>query len=73
MCLLTEADPGSKYTVASVYERDRKLLEFFEQEGIRPGVRLVVESRNYDGTVSLIGGQAPDSPRRSGGGKDLAC
>jgi len=53
MCLLTEADPGSKYAIASVYERDRKLLEFFDQEGIRPGVRIVVESRNYDGTVSV--------------------
>ena len=39
--------------VASVYERDRQLLEFFEKEGIRPGVRIAVEARNYDGTVSL--------------------
>jgi hypothetical protein len=36
MCLLSEASPGSKYTVASMYERDRKLLEFFDKEGIRP-------------------------------------
>ena len=57
MCLLTEADPGSMYAVASVYERDRKLLEFFEQEGVRPGVRVVVESRNYDGTVSVSVGK----------------
>ena len=57
MCLLTEADPGSKYAIASVYERDRKLLEFFDQEGIRPGVRIVVESRNYDGTVSVSVGK----------------
>jgi DtxR family transcriptional regulator, Mn-dependent transcriptional regulator len=39
--------------VASVYERDRQLLEFFEKEGIRPGVRVAVQARNYDGTVSL--------------------
>jgi DtxR family transcriptional regulator, Mn-dependent transcriptional regulator len=52
--LLSEGEPGSKYTVASVYERDRKLLEFFDQEGIRPGVRVAVEARNYDGTVSLL-------------------
>ena len=51
--LLTEAEAGSSYKIASIYERDRKLLEFFEQEGIRPGVRLHVEARNYDGTVSL--------------------
>jgi len=53
MRLLSEAEAGSKYVVASVYERDRKLLEFFEKEGIRPGCRLAVEARNYDGTVSL--------------------
>jgi len=59
MCLLTEADANSKYVIASVYERDRKLLEFLDHEGIRPGVRLVVESRNYDGTVSLTVGKHP--------------
>ena len=57
MRLLTEADPGCKYTVASVYERDRKLLEFFAQEGIFPGVPLTAESLNYDGTVSLSVGK----------------
>jgi len=57
MCLLTEAGPGSKYVVASVYERDRKLLEFLDHEGIRPGISLAVESRNYDGTVSLTVGK----------------
>ena len=51
--LLSESEPGSRYLVASVYERDRQLLEFFEGEGIRPGVRIAVEARNYDGTVSL--------------------
>jgi DtxR family transcriptional regulator, Mn-dependent transcriptional regulator len=53
LCLLTEAEAGSKYRIASVYERDRRLLEFFDKEGIRPGVRVGVEARNYDGTVSL--------------------
>jgi len=51
--LLTEVEPGSNWIVASVYERDRKLLEFFDQEGIRPGTRITLEARNYDGTVSL--------------------
>jgi DtxR family Mn-dependent transcriptional regulator len=51
--LLSEATEGSQYRVVSVYERDRKLLDFFEGEGIRPGARLAVQSRNYDGTVSL--------------------
>lgn len=53
MCLLKEAEAGSKYRIASVYERDRKLLEFLDKEGIRPGVRIGVKTRNYDGTVSL--------------------
>ncbi|HMF91339.1 MAG TPA: metal-dependent transcriptional regulator [Candidatus Angelobacter sp.] len=53
LILLSEAREGSKYQVDSLYERDRKLLEFFESEGIRPGVFLTVKSRNYDGTVSL--------------------
>jgi len=53
MRLLSEAEAGVRYVVASVYERDRKLLEFFEKEGLRPGVHIGVEARNYDGTVSL--------------------
>jgi DtxR family transcriptional regulator, Mn-dependent transcriptional regulator len=51
--LLSEAEAGSRYRVCSVYERDRKLLEFLEERGIRPGTRLKVESQNYDGTAIL--------------------
>ena len=54
LCLLSEAELKRKYAVSSVYERDRKLLEFFDQEGIRPGARVVVEARNYDGTLSVV-------------------
>lgn len=54
MRLLSEAEPGSKYAIASVYERDRKLLEFLDKEGLRPGTRIAVEGRNYDGTVSVF-------------------
>ncbi|MGA2902189.1 MAG: metal-dependent transcriptional regulator [Candidatus Korobacteraceae bacterium] len=53
LLLLSEAQPGSRYAVQSVYERDRKLLEFLEEKGIRPSARLKVEARNYDGTISL--------------------
>lgn len=56
-CLLSETVIGAEYRVASVYERDRKLLEFFEKEGIRPGARLGVNARNYDGTISLTLGK----------------
>jgi DtxR family Mn-dependent transcriptional regulator len=50
---LWEAPPGSAVRVDSMHERDRALLEYFDSLGIRPGVRLKVLSRNYDGTVSL--------------------
>jgi len=53
LLLLSETQPGSRYSVQSVYERDRKLLEFLEQKGIRPGTCLKVQARNYDSTLSL--------------------
>jgi DtxR family Mn-dependent transcriptional regulator len=56
-CLLSEAETSSGYRVVSVYERDRKLLDFFEAEGIRPGARLAVQGRNYDGTISIMIGK----------------
>lgn len=55
--LLNETEAGSRYKIASVYERDRKLLEFFEKEEIRPGVRVDIEAQNYDGTVSVSVGK----------------
>ncbi|MBV8206342.1 MAG: metal-dependent transcriptional regulator [Acidobacteria bacterium] len=55
--LLTEADRNASCTVFSVYERDRKLLEFFEKEGIRPGSRITVQEHNYDGTLSIAVGR----------------
>jgi DtxR family transcriptional regulator, Mn-dependent transcriptional regulator len=58
LCLLTEAEEGKKYQVRSVYERDRKLLEFFDREGILPGTIVQVQSGNYDGTVTLSVGKA---------------
>ncbi len=54
---LSETQPGARYAVQSVYERDRQLLEFLEQKGIRPGTSLSVLTRNYDGTVSLAIGR----------------
>jgi len=56
LCLLNESVAGSAYQVISVYERDGKLLEFFERKGIRPGVRLKILARNYDDTLSLQAG-----------------
>jgi hypothetical protein len=41
-----------------MHERDRKLLEYFDALGIRPGTQLEIVSRNYDGTVSLFLGES---------------
>lgn len=51
--LLSEAEEGQTYLVASVYDRDRKLLEFLDREDIRPGSRFICQSQNYDSTVTL--------------------
>jgi DtxR family Mn-dependent transcriptional regulator len=50
---LWEATPGPWVRVDSMHERDRKLLEYFDGLGIRPGVRVKIASRNYDGTLTL--------------------
>jgi len=50
--LLEEAKANQRLAVVSVFERDRKLLEYLDSEGIRPGVRLDVVSA--DGAIRLI-------------------
>jgi len=68
---LSEALEGHCYIVASLQERDHKLLLFLHKAGIGPGQSLRVVSQNYDQTVSIeldsslderIGKQ--DSPER---------
>ena len=45
--------------VTSIYERDRRLLEYLEGLGVRPGTTVQVESRNADDTLTLrIDGRA---------------
>jgi DtxR family transcriptional regulator, Mn-dependent transcriptional regulator len=41
---LEEARPAERLAVVSVFERDRKLLEYLDGAGIRPGVRVEVIS-----------------------------
>jgi len=53
LVLLADAAPGKPYRVSGIYERDRKLLEFLEERGIRPGARLHLIGRNYDQTLTL--------------------
>jgi len=57
LCLLSEAQEGKKYQIKSVYERDRKLLLFFDREGLLPGTSMSIHSRNYDGTLTLTVGR----------------
>ncbi|MDQ2926324.1 MAG: metal-dependent transcriptional regulator [Acidobacteriota bacterium] len=50
---LTEAVEHKDYLVASLYERDPKLLEFLHKLGIGPGARVKVLERNYDDTSRI--------------------
>ena len=50
---LDEAQPDEQVHVESVFERDRKLLEYLDELGVRPGVALEIVSRNYDETLTL--------------------
>jgi len=50
---LDEAAPAQGATIVSVFERDRRLLEFFDELGIRPGASVELVSANYDDTVTL--------------------
>jgi DtxR family transcriptional regulator, Mn-dependent transcriptional regulator len=53
LLLLSQSEAGKHYTVSGIYERDRRLLEFLEHRGIRPGARVHVTGRNYDQTLTL--------------------
>jgi len=53
LILLSQAEAGQKYRVSGIYERDRKLLEFLEERGIRPNAELDLLERNYDKTLTL--------------------
>jgi DtxR family Mn-dependent transcriptional regulator len=48
---LDEARPGDRLVVVSVFERDRKLLEYLDGAGIRPGVEVCVSAA--DGDIEL--------------------
>ena len=53
LLLLSEAEVGKNYVVSGIYERDRHLLEFLEDRGIRPGARLSLVESNDDKTLSI--------------------
>ncbi|WP_263367899.1 metal-dependent transcriptional regulator [Edaphobacter bradus] len=56
---LSEAVEAKDYVVASLYERDFRLLEFLHKIGIGPRVPVRVLERNYDDTIQVL---TPNGP-----------
>ncbi len=50
---LDEFTGTGRARIASVFERDRRLLEYLDGLGIRPGAEVSVLARNYDDTMTL--------------------
>ena len=59
---LEEARVGERLIVASVFERDRKLLEYLDRAGIRPGVQVEVASSGKEIRLAA-GGRATQIDR----------
>jgi DtxR family Mn-dependent transcriptional regulator len=53
--LLEEARPGESMSVVSVFERDRKLLEYLDRAGIRPGAKVEVIDHGDEYRISADG------------------
>ena len=58
LVLLRELKPGARATIESLFERDRALLEYFEERGLRPGVKVRVTHLNPDETIRLETGES---------------
>ncbi|MGB4862625.1 MAG: metal-dependent transcriptional regulator [Tepidiformaceae bacterium] len=53
MTTLADINEGERVEIDRVFEEDEQLLQFFDEEGIRPGVAVVLESvAPYRGTVT---------------------
>lgn len=50
---LAECDEQTDYIVASLFERDPKLLRFLHENGIAPGGAVRVLKKNYDQTLAI--------------------
>lgn len=50
---LDEVPSSSDATVVSVFERDRRLLEYLNGIGIHPGAKVKMLATNYDDTLTL--------------------
>ena len=66
---LDEAPPDSEAAVVSVFERDRRLLEYLNGLGIRPGAAIKILASNYDDTLTLRIGDKPLQLGRSAAAK----
>ncbi len=56
---LDEMPAEAEATVVSVFERDRRLLEYLHGIGIHPGAAVRLMASNYDDTLTLrIDGKA---------------
>jgi HD-GYP domain-containing protein (c-di-GMP phosphodiesterase class II) len=56
--VLAEPPVGRTVEILCVYEKDPKFLEFLDERGLRPGVRMRVLHREYDETTTVaVGGR----------------
>jgi DtxR family Mn-dependent transcriptional regulator len=54
MKTIADAVEGSTQVVDRVFEEDEQLLKFFQEEGIRPGAEIMIQSiEPYRGTVTV--------------------
>ena len=60
---LSEAETGGLYEILRVYEKDPKFLQFVAALGLKPGVRVRVQNREYDQTMTIS--------RAANGGKKI--
>jgi DtxR family transcriptional regulator, Mn-dependent transcriptional regulator len=66
---LDEVPSQADATVVSVFERDRRLLEYLHNIGIHPGAAIRMMAANYDDTLSLRIGGKPVQLGKSAAGK----
>ena len=55
---LNELEPGTRNCVASVFERDRNLLEYLDSIGVRPGAEVEVVRLRPNGEVEVHNGNS---------------
>jgi DtxR family transcriptional regulator, iron-dependent repressor len=66
---LDEVPSDADATVISVFERDRRLLEYLNGLGIHPGAAVRMLASNYDDTLTLRVGEKPVQLGRSAAAK----